>query len=306
MRNSLPSVSLPDAATAAFEAERPRLIRLAYRMLGSLAEAEDAVQNAWLRWREVDADVIASPPAYLSRTVTRLCLDVMKSARARRETYVGSWLPEPLIEEDEAPDRDELTYTLMLALERLSPLERAAFLLHDVFGVPLQEVAATLEREPPAVRQLAVRARRNVQSARPRYAVPPDEGERLARAFFAATNHGDVASLTAILARDVELRSDGGGKVIAFLNPIAGIERVLRLYAGLFRKLKEPGRFLRLARVDGLPGYISQERDGVLQITAFAIENGLIRAIYIMRNPDKLGHVAQHYADSLRGQARDG
>lgn len=301
MPKSLPSASPPDAATAAFEAERPRLIRLAYRMLGSLAEAEDVVQNAWLRWREVDAASVASPPAYLSRIVTRLCLDVMKSARARREDYVGSWLPEPLIEEEDEPDQDELTLTLMLALERLSPLERAAFLLHDVFGVPLNEIATTLEREPPAIRQLAARARRNVRAERPRFSVAPDEGERLARAFFAATNHGDVATLSAILARDVVVRSDGGGKVIAFLNPIVGIARVLRLYAGLRRKVKEPGRFLRLTRVDGLPGYISQERDGVLQTTALAIDDGLIRAVYITRNPDKLAHVARLVAGGEDG-----
>ena len=220
----------------------------------------------------------------------------MKSARARRETYVGSWLPEPLIEEPEEDDRDDLTLTLMLALERLSPLERAAFLLHDVFGVPLDEVAATLDRDAAAVRQLAVRARRNVQADRPRYPVARDEGERLARAFFAAANSGDVGALRAILARDVVVRSDGGGKVLAFLNPISGLERVLRLYAGLSRKLKTPGRFIRTTRVDGLPGYISEERDGVLQTTAFVIENSLIREVYITRNPDKLVHVAKMLA----------
>ena len=231
----------PDGGTALFEAERPRLLRLAYRMLGSLAEAEDVVQNAWLRWREVDHGRVEAPAAYLSRVVTRLCLDMMKSARARRETYVGSWLPEPLIEEPEEDDRDDLTLTLMLALERLSPLERAAFLLHDVFGVPLDEIAATLDRDAPAVRQLAVRARRNVQADRPRYPVARDEGERLAGAFFAAANSGDVGALRAILARDVVVRSDGGGKVLAFLNPIVGLDRVLRLYAGLSRKVKETG-----------------------------------------------------------------
>ncbi|MGY2049230.1 sigma-70 family RNA polymerase sigma factor [Methylobacterium sp. JK268] len=281
-----------DGATAAFEAERPRLLRLAYRMLGSLAEAEDVVQTAWLRWREADHGAVASPPAYLTRVVTRLCLDGLKSARVRRETYVGAWLPEPLVEEPDGPDADDLTLALMLAMERLSPLERAAFLLHDVFGVPLAEVAATLDREEPAIRQLAARARRHVRAERPRYPVPPDEGERLTRAFFAATASGDVGALRAMLAHDVVLRSDGGGKVIAVLNPITGIEKVLRLFAGLHRKRIAPGRLIRLARIDGLPGTISEEPGGILQTTALVIEEGRIRAVFITRNPDKLRHVA--------------
>ncbi len=161
----MPTVSQPDDGTQTFEAHRPRLVRLAYRMLGSVAEAEDVVQDAWLRWQHADQAKIDTPAAFLSRVVTRLCLDVMKSARVRRESYVGSWLPEPIIEEPDHVDEDDLTLTLMLALERLSPLERAAFLLHDVFGVPLDEVADTVERDPAAVRQLAARARKHVQTS---------------------------------------------------------------------------------------------------------------------------------------------
>jgi RNA polymerase sigma-70 factor (ECF subfamily) len=284
----------PDGSTSIFEAHRARLVRLAYRMLGSITEAEDVVQNAWLRWREVDQTKVGTPSSYLSRIVTRLCLDVMRSARARRETYIGSWLPEPLVEEaEEEIDQDDLTLTLMLALERLSPLERAAFLLHDVFAVPLEQVALTLNRDSRAVRQLAVRARRHVQAARPRFHVDRNEGERLAQAFFKASNSGDVETLRSILAEEVVLRADGGGKVIAFLNPIIGLDRVLRLYIGLRRKLTEPPVFIRMTRVDGLPGYISRERDGVLQTTAFAIENGRIASVFITRNPDKLSHVVQ-------------
>lgn len=226
--------------------------------------------------------------------MTRLCLDVMKSARSRRETYVGSWLPEPIIEEPDEMDQDDLTLTLMLALERLSPLERAAFLLHDVFGVPLDEVAVTVEREPAAVRQLAARARKHVQDSRPRFPVARDEGSRIAEAFFVATRSGDTNALRAILAQNVVVRSDGGGKVHAFLNPIAGLERVLRLYEGLSRKLgiKRDG-FFRPIQIDGLPGYVSYERDDVFQTTAFAIEDGKITEIYITRNPEKLRHVAE-------------
>jgi RNA polymerase sigma-70 factor (ECF subfamily) len=285
---------LPDDGTQTFETHRPRLVRLAYRMLGSVAEAEDVVQDAWLRWQQTDQSKIESAPAFLSRIVTRLCLDVMKSARARRETYVGSWLPEPMIEEPNEMDQDDLTLTLMLALERLSPLERAAFLLHDVFGVPLDEVAATVEREPAAVRQLAARARKHVQEQRPRFSVARDEGSRIAEAFFIATRSGDTNALRSILAQNVVVRSDGGGKVHAFLNPIEGLARVLRLYEGLIRKLgmKRDG-FFRPMRIDGLPGYASYERDDVFQTTAFAIEDGKITEIYITRNPDKLRHVVE-------------
>jgi RNA polymerase sigma-70 factor (ECF subfamily) len=284
----------PDDGTQIFETHRPRLVRLAYRMLGSVAEAEDVVQDAWLRWQQADRATVETPAAFLSRIVTRLCLDVMKSARSRRETYVGSWLPAPIIEEPDEMDQDDLTLTLMLALERLSPLERAAFLLHDVFGVPLDEVAVTVEREPAAVRQLAARARKHVQESRPRYAVARDEGSRIAEAFFVATRSGDTNALRSILAQNVVVRSDGGGKVHAFLNPIAGLERVLRLYEGLSRKLgiKRDG-FFRPIQIDGLPGYVSYERDDVFQTTAFAIEDGKITEIYITRNPEKLRHVAE-------------
>ncbi|MDB5654531.1 MAG: polymerase sigma factor SigJ [Tardiphaga sp.] len=286
------STQVQDNATELFEAQRPRLQRLAYRMLGSFAEAEDIVQDAWLRWCRVDQSTVQSAPAFLSQTVTRLCLDAMKSARARRETYVGAWLPEPLVEVDMTPDYDDLTLTLMLALERLSPLERAAFLLHDVFGVGLDEVATTLQREPASVRQLAVRARQHVQAARSRFPVAPEEGTRIAEAFFVATRSGDTAALRALLAENVVIRADGGGRVPAFLNPIVGLARVLRLYVGLRRKLGVQGDSLfRPLWIDGLPGYLSHERDGVLQTTALQIEDGRITAIYITRNPDKLQRV---------------
>ncbi len=285
----------PDEATTVFEAHRSRLVRLAYRMLGSTAEAEDIVQDAWLRWRRTDMAEVREPAAFLTRTVTRLCLDAMRSARARRESYVGSWLPEPIVEpEADGLRLDDLTLTLMLALERLSPLERAAFLLHDVFDLPLNEVATTLDRDAAAVRQLAVRARRHVRAARPRYPVERDEGERIARAFFTASMSGDTAALRSMLAETVVLRSDGGGKVLAFLNPIVGLERVLRLYDGLHRKLRvRPATLIAPTWIDGLPGYVSRERDGVLQTTALAIENGRINGIFITRNPDKLRHVAR-------------
>jgi RNA polymerase sigma-70 factor (ECF subfamily) len=279
-----------DPATEAFEQHRPRLLRLAYRMLGSSSEAEDIVQDAWLRWRQVDPDNVREPAAYLARTVTRLCLDTLKSARARREAYVGNWLPEPIFEPEEtAPALDDLTLSLMMALERLSPLERAAFLLHDVFGTPLTEVARTLDRDAVAVRQLAARARKHVQEARPRYPVTRDEGDRIARAFYAASNQGDLDGLRALLADAVVLKADGGGKAHAWLRPIVGLDHVVRLFEGLYRKLtREPPVLVEWVWIDGLPGYVSYERDGALQTTALEIEEGRIVSIFITRNPDKL------------------
>jgi RNA polymerase sigma-70 factor (ECF subfamily) len=273
-----------------FAATRPRLVRLAYRMLGSVAEAEDAVQEAWLRYQGADAEV-DNPQAFLARITTRICLDALKSARHRRETYVGPWLPEPIFDAREQVC-DDVTLTLMLALERLSPLERAAFLLHDVVGVGLDEVAVALEREPAACRKLASRAREHVREAKPRYPMSEQEGERIAAAFHVASRAGDVAALQRLLADGVVFYSDGGGKSTAATKPVLGGSRVLRFYLGLARKSGfAESRFYRAVRIDGLPGFISIGEDGVPQTTALAIEDGLIRAIYCVRNPDKLRHL---------------
>ncbi|MBK1967842.1 MULTISPECIES: sigma-70 family RNA polymerase sigma factor [Brevundimonas] len=281
-----------DLKTETFEAERPRLLRLAYRMLGSLSEAEDVVQDGWLRWTGVSLSVEA-PAAYLTRIITRLCLDRLKSARARRETYVGPWLPDPLVEALDPVETiaDDVTVTLMLAMERLSPLERAAFLLHDIFEVPLKDVAATLDREPAAVRQLASRARRNVKAERSRYSLGAAEADRIARAFFEAAHGGDTARLAGLLARDVEIHADGGGKVSAFRNIVRGIDNVLRLFSHVSSNPRQRPTLVRTAVIDGLPGYVSYNPDGRLQTTALDLEDGRIRAIYIVRNPDKLTHV---------------
>jgi RNA polymerase sigma-70 factor (ECF subfamily) len=285
-------VSLKDQRLVEFTRERTRLLRLSYRMLGSFTEAEDVVQDAWLRWARV-ADEVHTPTAYLTRIVTRLSLDKMKSARAHREIYVGPWLPEPLVEPLDTPEttNGDVTVTLMLALERLSPLERAAFLLHEVFDVALTEVAVVLDREPAAVRQLASRARKNVQSARPRYRIGAAEANGIARAFFAASRDGDVSALSALLAQDVEIHSDGGGKVLAFRDVIRGLERALRLFVSAQRKAGTHPTLLRTAFIDGLPGYISLDPNGVLQTTALGTRAGKIVAIYIVKNPDKLAHI---------------
>lgn len=287
---------LPPEGNAAdrFQPHRPGLIRLAYRMLGSIAEAEDVVQEAYIRWHQTDRSIIREPGAFLSKTVTRLCLDILKSARVRREAYVGPWLPEPVLEpEFDEDEGEDLSLTLMLALERLSPLERAAFLLHDVFGLGFEEIAATLDREPAACRQLAARARKNVRAARPRYAIPQDEGQRVTDAFFAASRSGDLSALRNILAENVVAYTDGGGIRNAALNPLFGFRRVSGLFLGVARKTEfQSPPILYKGLINGLPGYVTLEQDGVPQTTALDIRDGRVVGIYIVRNPEKLQHLS--------------
>lgn len=278
-----------DDPAASFDAARSSLMRVAYRMLGSVADAEDAVQEAFIRWMNADRAAVREPEAFLRRTVTRLCLDQLKSARRQRETYIGPWLPEPVLEET---DDDDVTLPLMLALERLSPLERAAFLLHDVFGVTFDEVAATIQREPAACRQLAARARSHVREARPRFQMDRQRGLELAEAFFEASRTGDMETLGTLLAADISVHADGGGKRSAAVEPIVGFDAVLKaheLLAAHFRK--NASRLLRFGFVNGLPGFVTMEADGEIQTTALDIENGKIVAIYVVRNPDKLRHL---------------
>lgn len=283
----------PDDAAATFAHLRPRLTRIAYRMLGSVAEAEDVVQDAYLRWHGTDRQAVNDVQAYLAKTVTRLCLDHLKSARVKRETYIGPWIPEPMIEPDETLEADDITLTLMMALERLSPLERAAFLLHDVFGQNFDDVAQTIDRDAAACRQLASRAREHVRAAKPRFPVSHQQGAEIAKAFFDASRSGEVAPLQALLAKDVTLYSDGGGKRIAALRPIHGDEDVARFFAGIARKPSaQLSSQYREAIVDGLPGLIAVQDGEVMHTMAFEIDDGKITAIYIVRNPDKLRHVS--------------
>ena len=278
-------------AAGSFEPVRPRLARIAYRMLGSVADAEDVVQEAFLRWHGAERSGIDNAEAYLVRVTTRLCLDVLKSARRRRETYVGPWLPEPVVEA-EADLADDVTLPLLLALERLSPLERAAFLLHDVFGMDFEEVAGAIGRDPAAARQLASRARQHVQQNRPRFAVDQRRGMEIAEAFFAAAQTGDMAALKSMLAADIVVTADGGGKRPAGPAPVVGLDAVLGLYERLIALFEtSPSRLIRFALINGLPGYVTLEADGKLQTTALEIIDGRVAHIYVMRNPDKLGHV---------------
>jgi len=289
------------ALTDAFEAQRPRLSRLAYRMLGSVAEADDVVQDAWLRWRRAAANLeggegVADPAAWLVRTTTRLCIDRLRAAKAQREAYRGPWLPEPLIEpltDDPVERAEDVSVAFLLALERLSPLERAVFLLHDVFEEDYGAVAETLGRSEPAVRQLASRARDHVREARPRFSVSQEEAGRLMAAFVAASAKGDMAGLSSLLAEDAILVSDGGGKRKAALRVMVGREDILRLLQGLAWRGGglAAATDLRMARINGYPGLVLSLGDGPETIAFQPGEDGRIAAIYMVRNPEKLGHV---------------
>jgi len=280
-----------------FEAHRRALMGLAYRMLGSRAEAEDVVQDAYLRWHAADRAAIEEPRHYLGTVVTRLCLDRMKSARARRELYVGPWLPEPVVDEafDDGTAGDlahDISVALMLVLERLTPLERASFLLHDVFGLEFAEVARALGRREASCRQLAARARDHIEAGRPRFRTSHEDGHRLAAAFHQAAMSGDVQALKLILAEDVVLHSDGGGKRAAALKPIYGADKVVRFFAGIARKNAALlGTQVRPATINGMSGLVLREGDGSIDTMAFEHRDGRIVAIYAIRNPDKLHHV---------------
>src|SRR5689334_19625844 len=279
-------------------------------MLGSLADAEDAVQETYLRWHAAERDNVSDPRGFLMTTTTRICLDMLTSARARREEYVGPWLPEPVLDTAAlAPDRrtelaEDLSIALLLILDQLSPLERAAFLLHDVFDFAFSEVATALDRSEAACRQLAARARAHVREARPRgVSRPAPSGgvdakhAQLMSAFAAATQSGDLNALMQLLARDVRIVTDGGGKVRSALNVIEGADRAAQFLVEVTRK--RPGAWwrddftVRFAIINGLPGVIVDAPEGTMQTSAFEIEGDVIRALYVVRNPDKLRHLAR-------------
>ena len=293
-----------------FEPHRRRLLGLAYRMLGSMADAEDAVQEAYLRWHGVDREKVSEPKAFLMTTTTRICLDMLTSARARHEEYVGPWLPEPIFDtaaltpDSRAELAEDLSVALLLTLDRLSPLERAAFLLHDVFDFSFSEVATSLQRSEAACRQLAARARANVRAARPRGITAPQASSgavdvkyaRLLSAFTAAVESGDLNVLTQLLASDVRVITDGSGKVRAALNAIDGADRVAHFLVDVMRKRPDAwwreDFTMRFALVNGLPGVVVDASEGPVQTTAFEIEGNVIKALYVVRNPDKLRHLA--------------
>jgi RNA polymerase sigma-70 factor (ECF subfamily) len=283
--------------TAEFEELRPLLFAIAYRLLGSVSEAEDAVQETWLRW-EASTTQPASTKAFLSAVVTRISIDVLRSARRRREEYVGAWFPEPLLADPyEDPQRsaelaDSLSMAALLLLERLTPLERAVFVLREVFGFSFPEIASAVGRSEAACRQLAVRARGHMDAGRPRFEADRREREELAGRFFGAFREGDVDGLRELLAADVHMVGDGGGKAPQWTRPIIGAEKVARVLAAIVSPLVRIGGGVEPHEVNGQPGAIIRTRDGqVVNILALDILGGRIQTIRSVINPDKLGHV---------------
>ena len=282
---------------AAFETERERLFAIAYRMLGSASDAADVVQEAYLRWRQARADEIASPRAYLSTIVTRLAIDVLKSARVQREQYVGPWLPEPLVEDAAASPADQLllaeslSMAFLVVLEELGPVERAVYILRELFDYPYDDVARIVGKTPEHCRQLLHRARARVVAARERpAAASPEEHERLMQQFLATLATGDVAGLASMLADDVVLWSDGGGKRVAARNPIRGRTRVARFFVGVLKKAPAD-LLMRPVRVNGTPGLVAYLGGRPYGVLAFDVADGRIAAVRSVVNPEKLRHL---------------
>jgi RNA polymerase sigma-70 factor, ECF subfamily len=276
-----------------FEEHRPGLARLAYRMLGSLADAEDVLQEAYLRWTRADRSAVTSPRAYLFSIVTRLCIDQRRVVEARKESYVGPWLPEPIVEPGATDPawRLEITESVSLALlvvlESLSPVERAAYLLRRIFDYDYAEVAAILEKSEPNCRQLVSRAEEHVRARRPRFEPAAGEAERLTGEFLQACASGDLDGLVRVLAADAVLYSDGGGKVPAARVPIQGAERIARFLLGVIKK--SPAELeVRHVRVNGRPGMIVLEAGQVADVITLDVADGRIAACFVVRNPDKL------------------
>ena len=284
----------------AYQELRPLLFSIAYRMVGSASEAEDLVQEAYLRFHRAVAGgaEVDSPKAYLSAVTTRLAIDHLRSARARREQYVGDWLPEPLVT-DEAADpaahaetADSLSLAFLVLLERLSPVQRAVFLLHEVFGYPYAEIAGLVGRSEDTCRQIAARARRHVEAGRPRFEASRRQREELARRFFAAVDQGDTEGLVGLLAADAVLVGDGGGKAPALAAPLHGAERVARFLVGLARRGRAAGIGNAPAEINGHPGLLTTDPDGrLLGILALDIADGRVQTVRSIINPDKHRHL---------------
>jgi RNA polymerase sigma-70 factor, ECF subfamily len=275
---------------------RPYLFAIAYRMLGSVADAEDVVQDAFLRYHAAGVEP-ESPKAYLATVTTRLAIDELRSARARRETYPGEWLPEPILEDDatrHAETADSLSLTFLLLLERLSPLERAVFLLREVFDYPYADVARIVDKSPANCRQILVRARAHIEEGRKRYDVSREERQEIARRFLEAWEEGNTAALIELLAPDATLFGDGGGKAPAVPQPLIGAVRIAKALVGWGPLVQRLGIVRRLAIVNGEPGIVFYYPDGQpAGVSAFEIADGVVVAIRSISNPDKLAHVAR-------------
>jgi RNA polymerase sigma-70 factor, ECF subfamily len=279
-----------------FEKLRPMLTRLAYRMLGSLADADDVVQDAYLRWSTEDRAAVKSPRAYLSTIVTRLCIDRRQSIEERKKTYIGPWLPDPVVEAGTTDPASRLetaesvSMALLLVLESLSPVERAAYLLRRIFDYDYREIGEILGKTEVNCRQLVSRAEEHIHRRRPRFEARPEEAERLTSAFLSACSSGDMKGLLDVLAPDAVLYSDGGGKAAAALAPIIGADRVARLFLGTLKKAPA-GLEIRKVRVNGQSGLLVMVDGQVVQVMTFDVVDGRIATCYVVRNPDKLARV---------------
>ena len=280
-----------------FDRNRPLLFAIAYRMTGSVTEAEDAVQEAYLRWQRAPEDEVHSSSAYLSKVVTRLCIDRLRSARVRREQYVGPWLPEPVLGEQsqeigrQAELEDSLSMAFLVLLESLTPVERAVFLLREVFDYEYAEIASLVGKSETNCRQISRRARQSVAARRPRFESFPQQEERLMEGFLQASLSGDMEALLELLSDDVTLYSDGGGKTRAALKPIYGADNVARFLTGITSNIP-PGFTVKRTRVNGRPGLVGYFGDGRPQsVVSVDVAEGGIRAIRLVVNPDKLGNI---------------
>lgn len=285
-----------DAHAHEFDRHRTYLTGIAYRMLGSVADAEDVVQETFLRWQQADGREVRSPKAWLTTAATRIAIDQLRSARVRRESYVGSWLPEPVVTDFDAPQEsapellESLSTAMLVLLEQLSPAERAAFLLHDVFDYGYGEVAPVLERSEAACRQLVSRARRRIKDRRPRFETSRAERDKLLTQFARAVRTGDLERLTAVLTDDATLMSDGGGKVTAALNTIFGPDKVARFLIGISTKQPD-GAYFVPNTVNGAQGLVGYVGEIAYSVVSFELEDGRIKTIHIVNNPDKLAHI---------------
>lgn len=289
----------------AFETHRAHLTGIAYRMLGEMSAAEDVVQEAWLRWRRAEASEIRNARAWLSAVTVRLALDALRKLRARRESYVGPWLPEPILPDDmrafaadapaaQAELASDLSLALLHVLERLSPEERAAFILHDAFDCDYPEIAVTLGKSEPACRKLVSRARERVKADRPRYSVSPDAHRDLIGRFAQATTARDANALVALFSPEIVFYSDGGGRVPAALNPIYGPDKVMRLITSLMAKF-DPAvvPHMQALEINGRPGLVLTVDGSVYSTLGIETDGAYITAIYLMRNPDKLTRIGR-------------
>ncbi len=281
-----------------FEEFRPALARLAYRMLGSQSDADDVMQEAYLRWTKSGRATVTSPRGYLHSIVTHLCIDQRKVIEERKQTYIGPWLPEPIVETSHAGFHDRMeaaesvSMALLLILESLSPTERAAYLLRQIFDYPYEEIAEILGKPEPSCRQLVSRAEARVLERRPRFEADPAVVERLTDAFIQACSTGELDGLVRLLAADAVLYSDGGGKAAAALAPIRGADRIARFFVGILKKAP-PGLEIRRVLVNGQPGLMVLAQGEIVNLLTFDVVDDRIATCFVVRNPDKLARVGE-------------